>query len=160
MPPNINPNLNDVLNKFQLDVGLVHDFVKGDENVVVVGDEGTYPSLAKIAADSISNINTVVQTGQDNLALMQVAIDTIINDYQLALLSLARVSAVRIFNFDLSLEWVVEHNLNTLSFSEVIFNVLGERVYAPITIIDNNRFKIEFTEPEAGVITVTFNLNN
>ena len=57
-------NLNDVLNKFQSDVGLVHDFVKGDATVTVVGSDGSYPSLAKLAADCLLRANTFTSNSQ------------------------------------------------------------------------------------------------
>ena len=50
-------NLNDLLVQFQANVGLVNEFVKGDATVVVNGGSGSYPSLAKIAADAVAGVS-------------------------------------------------------------------------------------------------------
>ena len=53
-------NLDTVVADFVANAALVHQFVKGDAAVVVVGASGSYPSLAKIAADSTTAIMAVV----------------------------------------------------------------------------------------------------
>ena len=57
-------NLNDLLTRFQTDVGLVHDFVKGDATVTVVGTNGSYPSLAKLAAEYLAGIGNFTSNSQ------------------------------------------------------------------------------------------------
>ena len=58
-----------------------------------------------------------------------------------------------------STRWVVNHGMNTRSFTESIRNDLGQKLNANIRIIDANKFWVEFTEPETGTISVTFDLS-
>ena len=55
-----------------------------------------------------------------------------------------------------SLEWVVNHNKNTFNFQENVFNNLKNKIYASVSIIDENNFKISFTEATSGFVTVKF----
>ena len=47
--------------QFQIDAGLVHEFAKGDATVTVVGADGDYPSLAKLAADAQAYLDSAIQ---------------------------------------------------------------------------------------------------
>lgn len=67
-------------------------------------------------------------------------------------------SRVKTFTFESSLVWKIRHNFFTNRFSESILNDKNERIYAGIRYIDENEFWVEFTEPEAGSVTVVFNL--
>lgn len=98
-------NLNDLLNQFQTDVGLVNEFVKGDATLMVVGTVGTYPSLAKIAADSgiaFSNISTSINAAQLELATVitngQSSITSVITNGQSGINSLLVTGNVEISN--------------------------------------------------------------
>jgi ABC-type transporter Mla subunit MlaD len=61
-------NLNDIVNSFQSDVELVHQFVKGDKTVIVNASNGSYPSLAKIAADNQNVLTNIINIAQSNIS--------------------------------------------------------------------------------------------
>ena len=83
-------------------------------------------------------------------------IDRLIGDYIHPMLGVVS----KVFSFTSQTLWRVKHDLNTINFSEAITNNSGQRIYAAVTIIDNNEFLIEFTEPEAGSVSVMFFVNN
>ena len=67
--------------------------------------------------------------------------------------------AVRRFDFpEPALEWYVKHNMATYEFNETILDSRQERIYAHVRIIDENEFRIEFTEPMKGSVSVIFNM--
>jgi hypothetical protein len=100
-------NLNDIVNSFQSDVELVHQFVKGDKTVIVNASGGSYPSLAKIAADNQNVLTNIINIAQSNISATldnvnglvstshatvnktisdaQLALSTIVNDYKEAI---------------------------------------------------------------------------
>jgi hypothetical protein len=171
-------NLNDIVLAFEAHVELVHQFTNGDNTVVVNGDAGTYPSLAKIALDSQDALSLVIITNQDTsdaailagqqtIAQMisdaQIVIAQILHDAQLALdkaaallLNQQALSTVKTYYYDQSMSWNIKHNMLTDLFTVTIINSNKDFVYAPITIIDNTEFKVDFTDMEAGSITVQF----
>ena len=55
-----------------------------------------------------------------------------------------------------SLEWLVEHNRDTDLFHCSIRDINNETVHAPIEIIDDNKFKVLFTESTSGSVVVKF----
>jgi hypothetical protein len=63
---------------------------------------------------------------------------------------------VKVYSFNRALVWRVKHNAMTVNFVESIKNTNHERIYANVEVIDANEFWIEFTEPEAGSVSVTF----
>jgi len=128
-----NPNITlaDTIVQFKTDAGLAHQFTNGGPTDDVISAGGTYPSLAKIAAESQAAIAKVIQTF--NLGI-----------------------TVKTFQFAASLQVSVKHEMNTTNFSVSIVNVQGVTVYAPITVIDVNEFLIDFTEEEAGIANVIF----
>lgn len=65
-------SVQDAIARFKTSVQLVNDFTKGDVNADVAGAEGTYPSLAKMAAQSQSKLKLlqaipVVNISNDNM---------------------------------------------------------------------------------------------
>lgn len=60
------------------------------------------------------------------------------------------------YTFVDSMEWIVTHNMDTTIFNENVFDSTGRKMYAPITIIDNNSFKVELTSAESGRVDVIF----
>ncbi len=55
-----------------------------------------------------------------------------------------------------TIEWIVNHNRNTMMFQEAIFDQDNNKVFAAVNIIDSNNFKISFTEATSGFIIVKF----
>jgi hypothetical protein len=62
------------------------------------------------------------------------------------------------FNYP-SLEWYVNHNFNTRRFVVVIRDQDGALHLTNPTILDNNTFILQFTEPMAGTVDVLFEVN-
>ncbi len=60
------------------------------------------------------------------------------------------------FTFSLSMSWVVQHNQNSFDFIETIYDTNRKRIYANVEIIDENSFKVEFTQPQAGSVKAIF----
>jgi hypothetical protein len=129
-------NLTDVINKFIVDADLAHQFVSGGPTDDVVSEGGTYPTLAKIAAEAEARIAGILQ--------------------------LNSLLVAKTFNFtaiDLDVEYrlPIVHNLNTMKYAVVgIRNTDGQTMLASDVIVDANEFYIEFTEPEEGTVTVLF----
>lgn len=119
----------DLILRFKTDAGLAHDFVRGDATVDVIGEDGTYPSLAKLVA----NIQTAIaeQTNQGFIT--------------------------KSYTFTNSLYWNVKHpNIISTNFIETITNSAGIVVNAPKIIISDTEFTINFTEPESGILNVIY----
>lgn len=64
---------------------------------------------------------------------------------------------VRRFQFADSLEWMVDHRLNTTHFIERLTTIDGERFFAPVSILDPQRFVVRLTEAKSGYVDVVFN---
>lgn len=62
------------------------------------------------------------------------------------------------FDFVTSLEWLVNHNMNTTSFRETLVNQDGSKFTAKTRIIDANSFVIYLTTAESGWVDVIFNM--
>ena len=60
------------------------------------------------------------------------------------------------YEFTNALEWLVNHNMNTTLFSEMLVDSYGRRFYAPLQIIDSNTFKINLTSATSGRVDVIF----
>ena len=119
----------DLILRFKTDAGLAHDFVRGDASVTVIGEDGTYPSLAKL----VSNIQTVIAE-QSNLGFI-----------------------AKTYTFEQALFWNVKHlDIISSKFNITITNTAGINVFAPVTIINNTEFTIDFTEPESGTLNVIY----
>lgn len=119
----------DLILRFRNDASLAHDFVKGDATLDIVGDDGTYPSLAKLAAN-----------------------------VQLLIAQQSRIGfIVKTYTFAPALFWNVKHpDVVSSNFVESIINLSGDKVYAPRTIISDTEFTIHFTEPEGGILDVIY----
>ena len=126
-----NLSLAEVITQFRNDTVLAHEFVNGDETTIVNGEGGSYPSLAKIAADADNRIVELYNNQTQGLL-------------------------VKHYQFQSTLDLVIEHNLNTRVFDLIIINSEGMRVHAPIDVVNENEFIVRFTEPEAGIVTASF----
>lgn len=60
------------------------------------------------------------------------------------------------YNFNMALEWIVNHNKNTRVFNETLFDEDGNKFYAPVKIIDPNTFSVRLTTATSGSIHVLF----
>jgi len=54
------------------------------------------------------------------------------------------------------LQWVITHNLGSQKIIPAIFDLNNNVLYAGITVVTPNQFIVNFTEPTAGIINVTF----
>ena len=140
-------NLSDIFVTLQNASELAHQFTKGDKTVIVEGSEGAYPSLAKIAADS----QQALELNQSVLIASQNALT--------AVLHMASGVVAKTFHFEETMTLRVEHGMGTKLFSKTIINSNGDEIFAAHSVVDNETFLVEFTEAEAGVITVMFYLN-
>lgn len=62
-----------------------------------------------------------------------------------------------VYRFDIpAMEWIINHNMNTISFIESIMDDNNNKIFANINVIDNNSIKILFTEPVAGTANLRF----
>ena len=129
-PPTL--TLAELIERFREDCAMAHDFVKGDENLDIHGTDGDYPSLAKL----------VKETRNLLLAAMQVQLGF----------------TIRTYHFSPSLTWQVMHvDVPTTNFKVSITNNAGDTVYEKDIIpISDTEFLIEFTEPEGGIVNVTY----
>jgi len=119
------------IDRFITDSGLAHDFVKGDENLMVQGEAGAYPSLAKLAKDAKIQIDLIAEQRLGGL---------VVRKYTFA--------ATQMLN--------IKHDLNTELFSMTIMNDVKDILHAPFEPIDSNEFTIHFTEPESGIVIIQF----
>lgn len=138
MPTTQDPNqsLEAIIDRFIVDTSLAHDFVKGDETLDVVGSEGTYPSLAKIAKqarDLISNTQIAVQTMMQDLGGMK----------------------VMKFEFETGIQIILPHNAKTQFYTLKMVNHLGQELQlVPNGPVDDDNIIVEFSEPESGVAII------
>ena len=58
------------------------------------------------------------------------------------------------YTFQQSLEWLVVHNKDTVSFVYFLFDASGTQFYAKVTILDRNSFVVRLTEATAGLVTI------
>jgi hypothetical protein len=133
MPTN-DPNntLSSVIERFITDTGLAHDFVKGDENLDVVGSEGTYPSLAKIAKQARQLVSTVEQA------------------VQIKLQEMAGLKVIK-YAFDEALQVNFKHDSGANYYDITIIGADGVIVHAPHAPVDDNNIVVDFNVPEGGV---------
>lgn len=129
----------DLILRFKTDCALAHDFVRGDANLDVVGEDGAYPSLAKLIANIQTNIQTTVNTAVEN-----------------ALIGATGFLAKN-YTFQSSLIWNVQHpEIPTSNFTVSIVNTAGIEVNAPIQIVNDTEFNILFTDVEEGILNVIY----
>lgn len=122
-----------------------------------------------------SELLEVVQGGQNKrvtaeaLTELALASKTVVNLAELAKETRAKLNetqyfmrkfGVRVYSFPASLTWRIVHNASTVDFVESIKNLSHDKLYANVKIVDDNSFFIEFTEPEAGTVSVVFHTNN
>jgi hypothetical protein len=58
------------------------------------------------------------------------------------------------YRFQQSLEWLVVHNKNTVSFVYFLFDDSGSQFYAKVNILNRNSFIVKLTEATAGFVTI------
>jgi hypothetical protein len=98
-------------------------------------------------------------SGASDTALAELSTGVLENKQALAqTLSYVAGVGVKVYSFNRALVWRVKHNAMTANFVESIKNTNHERVYANVKVIDANEFWVEFTEPEAGSVSVTFQM--
>ncbi|EKD22661.1 MAG: hypothetical protein ACD_84C00018G0002 [uncultured bacterium] len=159
-------NLAVIVDKFIADTDLVRQFTNGDKTTIVVGSAGNYPSLAKIADDAQKAHSGFLTSGQASIDTLlvngQAAIDSVVNNGHAVvnnLLSLVQGIIAKKFDFAATKSLHVIHNMGTFHFDEKILNINGQRVYAPIDIVNANEFVVKFTDFEEGSLCVSFYLN-
>lgn len=123
------------IDRFITDSGLAHDFVRGDDTVMVHGEDGDYPSLAMLAKLALQKLDTI---SEQRFAGM----------------------VIRKYSFGPMVGMVINHGLNTPIYEVFIINEDGDIVHPMLDTIDNNNFVVEFTEPEKGTMIVKFYENN
>lgn len=62
------------------------------------------------------------------------------------------------YEFVDSLEWVVQHDMNTTAFRETLVHTDGTKFAAKTKIIDMNSFVVYLTSAESGWVDVIFNM--
>lgn len=95
---------------------------------------------------------TNASDAKTNLGLASVASSA---DY----VELVNKPVVRIYKYNIttaSVSWIIQHNKNTTSFQEKLFDANGERFHAFVEIIDPNSFKVHLTESITGHVEVFF----
>ena len=169
-------NLSDTVSKFQTNVELVHEFAKGDKDVVVHGDAGSYPSLAKIAADATSAVNTLIIENKEVINQNKVDIDELIEEYReqldvsqsaiiaaneelAGLFHLASGIVGKTYHFASTKELRIKHDMRTRVFTTTIIGADGSLVWAAADPINEMEFVVNFTDYESGTISVIFHLN-
>jgi len=124
-------NLAQYIDRFIADAELAHDFVKGDENLDVIGSEGSYPSLAKLVKESREAI-------------------------QIAAADLQGLK-IRRYEFGPGTSIVINHGCHTKAFALKIVNSQGQECLGvPTDPITLDSIELTFTEPESGVIYAEF----
>ena len=119
------------IDQFIADSDLAHLFTKGDKTVVVHGEAGDYPSLAKIAADA-----------QDLVDRTKTTMATILAD--------SAGMVVMRFDFTDSIQLEINHGKNTKFYMMKLVNTQGDILIAPEDPVDENTILVDFSEPESG----------
>lgn len=66
---------------------------------------------------------------------------------------------VRIYRYDVTtaaVSWVIQHNKNTTSYQEKLFDSNGDRFYAYVETLDADSFKVHLSESITGHVEVFF----
>lgn len=114
------------IQRFKLDTELAHQFTKGDDTLDVVGDEGTYPSLAKLAKNAQTLVATAISELQGLVILK--------------------------FDFSAGLELNVEHGKDCMFYDATLINSDGAELVVNHHAVDKDNIRFYFTEPEEGVL--------
>ena len=67
---------------------------------------------------------------------------------------------VRIYRYDITsatTTWVIQHDKNTTSYSEKLYDNNGDRFYAFVETIDADSFRVHLSESITGHVEVFFN---
>jgi aspartate ammonia-lyase len=125
----------------------------GTVNITSTGDGSSIDptALNQIITDTINAVNA-------EIASSEARINAIVDQYE-AVLNSARGVIAKSYTFNSTLVLNIKHDMGTVLFSETIINADNQRVYAPISIIDENEFNVNFTDVEQGTISVLFYIN-
>jgi len=125
----------------------------GTVNITSTGGGSTIDQsvLDQLIADTQETINT-------EIANSEATINAIVDQYE-AVLNSAQGVIAKSYSFNSTLVLNIKHDMGTVLFSETIINNNSQRVYAPISIVDENEFNVNFTDVEQGTISVLFYLN-
>lgn len=66
------------------------------------------------------------------------------------------LSVFRRFEFVDALEWVVNHNMGTRSFTESLTDNEGNRFFAKVKVVDENTFIVKLASATSGAVDVYF----
>lgn len=127
-----NASLETIIDRFIADSKLVHDFTKGDDTLDVIGEDGTYPSLAKIAKNA----------------------SKLVNDTQIAIQQMvAEAGGLKVikFSFEAGTRIIFNHKAKTNFYDLSITANDGVVVMAPHCPLDEDNVVVEFEVPESGV---------
>ncbi len=160
---------------------IIH-IVANDENFKVPSSKAVYDAIKNLRDTTVqvdylntnidpNNINnnimvpttTAVLNAINNIVIQNIeddVIDKVVSSEALfeALKDLT-TNQIQLVQYDFplpSLEWIINHNKNTYVFQETSFDSDGNKIYASVNIIDENNFKISFTEMTSGFVTVKF----
>lgn len=121
------------------------------------------PSAAYFVPDPIAGYLQVHLSNQAGDAVLRTVspadVETIATAAAEAVVVAQATSVSKKYPFAATLKLTVAHGLNTTDYMFSIINAAGQRVYAPDTPLNANTFEINFTEPEEGVLMVTYFLN-
>ena len=65
-------------------------------------------------------------------------------------------NVVKRYEFANSLEWIVNHGMNTRNFVETLTDNQGNRFFAPVKVVDDNSFIVRLTSATSGAVSVYF----
>jgi hypothetical protein len=154
---------------------ILSDANSNDRNSTLVGlstlnsETAEWQSNFRVAGDSSLHLNgreIIDKDGQIALSSLGRLIDGAPNDAdtlkelfdKMSALSSSSTTLVD-YEFDTpELEWIVNHNRSTLSFSLTAWSIDGKQEYGQIVAIDSNSFKVVFTEAIAGKVSVVFQM--
>lgn len=151
-------NIYDTVTKLENDCELVHEFTKGDKTVVVQGEAGSYPSLAKIAADSQFDLSNLVSETREQLEVSNAALIAT-SEALTGLFHLASGIIGKSYKFTHALEVPIYHQMGTDVFTVQILGTDGSIINAPATPIDKNNLIINFMDYESGIAVITYFMN-
>lgn len=109
----------------------------------------------------ITNLQTLANTNAVGLAnlIQSLAIVATTGSYTDLLnipTSFNGAGTVRVYDFPASLQWVVQHNMNTRTFVPTLIDSNGNNFYANIQTVDANSFVVNLTDAASGKVNVYF----
>ena len=121
------------------------------------------PSSVYLVPSSVSGFLDIFVSNLDGTLVLKTLnhqdVETIVQNKVTEILSTSTQVVTKVYSFDSTTELRIDHNQNTEIYNYTIVNVDGDRVWTTETNIDPNGFTLNFTEPEAGTISVVFYVN-